>query len=158
LSFTKLKAMKKIIFTSVLSAAISLSLVCCAGKKEKDNKNADTPAATTPDAGKEASADKKGMTVAEVTAMLEKDEANIGKEVTVSACSWGSNERTDDKIQLNLGDKKLEGLKPANFSCLFSKEQTAAIKAIAKDAMVTVRGKIAKGYGGVELNDCKLVQ
>lgn len=150
--------MKKIVFASVLTAAISLSLISCGDKKEKGDKTADTPAATTPDAGKETPADKKGMSVAEVTALLNKDEANIGKEVTVSAYSWSSNERTDDKIQLNLGDKKLEGMQAANFSCLFSKDQSATIKAIAKDAMVTVTGKIAKGYSGVELNDCKLVQ
>ena len=155
--------MKKIVLSSVLTAAISLSLLSCGDKKQKDNKTADTPAsttpaATTPDAGKEADADKKGMTVAEITALLNKDEANIGKEVTVSAYSWSNNERTDNKIQLNLGDKKLEGMKAANFSCLFAKDQSATIKAIPKDAMVTVTGKIAKGYSGVELTDCKLIQ
>jgi hypothetical protein len=64
----------------------------------------------------------------------------------------------DDKIQLNLGDQKLEGMQSASFACMFGKDQSAAIKAIAKDALVTVTGKISKGAGGVELNDCKLVQ
>ncbi len=147
---------------ALLAATLCLAMTSCGSKKEKDDK---TVVADPPKDGDNGSkpadappADKKGMSVAEARDFLEADEANSGKEVTVSAYSWGSNERTDNKIQLNLGDQKLEGMQAANFSCMFPKEQTDAIKAIAKDAMVTVTGKISKGAGGIELNDCKLVQ
>lgn len=147
---------------ALLAATLCLAMTSCGSKKEKDDK---TVVADPPKDGDNGSkpadappADKKGMSVAEARDFLEADEANSGKEVTISAYSWGSNERTDNKIQLNLGDQKLEGMQVANFSCMFPKEQTDAIKAIAKDAMVTVTGKISKGAGGIELNDCKLVQ
>lgn len=87
---------------------------------------------------------------------LDENEANSGKEVTVSAYSWGSNDMMGGMVSLNLGDKKLEGFQQTTFSCKFEKEKAAAVKAIAKDAMVTVTGKIAKGSGGVELTDCTL--
>jgi hypothetical protein len=148
--------MKKTIFAAAVCAAISLSIISCGSKKEKDDQPAGTPGTTS--ATTDAPSEKKGMSVAEAKDFLEADEANKGKEVTVSAYSWGSNERMDNKIQLNLGDKKLEGMASASFSCMFGKDQAAAIKAIAKDAMVTVTGKISKGAGGIELNDCKIVQ
>jgi hypothetical protein len=148
--------MNKKVFAALLSAAISISLISCGSKKEKETATTDVPGNTSNTA--DAPADKKGMSVAEAKDFLNADETNKGKEVTVSAYSWGSNGRMDDKIQLNLGDKKLEGAQSASFSCLFGKEQSAAIKAIAKDVMVTVTGKISKGSGGVELNDCKIVQ
>lgn len=59
---------------------------------------------------------------------------------------------------MNPGDKKLDGVQSASFSCLFGKEQSATIKALAKDTMATVTGKISKGSGVVELNDCKIVK
>jgi hypothetical protein len=149
--------MKKSVCTSVLGLLFLFSVISCGSKKAADDKSASTPDAATP-ASTDAPADKKGMSVSEAVAFLNADEANSGKEVTVSAYSWGHNERMDEKIQLNLGDKKLEGLQAANFACLFGKDQSAAIKAIAKDAMVTVTGKISKGAGAVELNECKIVQ
>lgn len=100
----------------------------------------------------------KSMTVAEATAFLEANEANSGKEVTVTAISWGNNARMGGEVQINLGDKKLEGMASASFSCIFEKDQAAAIQAIAKDATVTISGKIAKGAGGIELTACKLLQ
>lgn len=131
-------------------------LVSCSNKK-KDGKSGpgDTAAVAAPAT---PSAGKKGMTVAEAREFLDADAANSGKEVTVTAYSWGSNERMDDKIQLNLGDKKLEGMAVVNFYCLFSKDQAAAVKAAAKDALVTVSGKIAAGEGGVQLTGCQFVQ
>jgi hypothetical protein len=149
--------MKKTVLIAVWCSALLLAVTSCGSKKDKDNKLADTPAATT-GTTTESSSGKKGMTVSEAKDFLDADEANKGKEVTVTAYSWGSNERMDDKIQLNLGDQKLEGMQSASFACMFGKDQSAAIKAIAKDALVTVTGKISKGAGGVELNDCKLVQ
>lgn len=147
---------------ALLAATLCLAMTSCGSKKEKDDKTVVADPPKDGDNGAKPAdappADKKGMSVAEAKDFLEADEANSGKEVTVSAYSWGSNERTDNKIQLNLGDQKLEGMQAANFSCMFPKEQTDAIKAIAKDAMVTVTGKISKGAGGIELNDCKLVQ
>lgn len=153
--------MKKIMLPVLAIATLSLTFTACGSKKEKDDKTitadppkpGDTDSKTTDSPG-----EKKGMTVAEAKDFLDADEANKGKEVTVSAYSWSNNERMGGEIQLNLGDKKLEGMKQATFSCIFGKDQAAAIKAIAKDAMVTVTGKISKGAGGVELNDCKLVQ
>lgn len=146
--------MKKNLLNNLLLAVLISTVTACGGKDKKET--ADAPAtstSSTPDAPA-----KTGMSVADATAFLDGDEANSGKEVTVSAYSWGSNERMDEKIQLNLGDKKLEGMQSASFSCMFPKDQAAAIKAIAKDAMVTVTGKISRGAGGVELNECKLVQ
>lgn len=153
--------MKKIILPLFLFAGLSAATIACGGKKEKDDKTivADPPKTDVTDSKTtDSPGEKKGMSVAEAKDFLDADEGNKGKEVTVSAYSWGSNERMDDKIQLNLGDKKLEGMQSASFSCMFGKDQAAAIKAIAKDAMVTVMGKISKGAGGVELKDCKLVQ
>lgn len=98
------------------------------------------------------------MTIADAKDFLNASDANAGKEITVSAYSWGSNERTDGKIQLNLGDAKLEGMQSASFSCMFGKDQADIIKAIAKNALVTVTGKIGSGAGGTELTDCKIIQ
>jgi hypothetical protein len=60
------------------------------------------------------------------------------------------------EVQINPGDKKLEGFRQAAIACIFGKEDAAAIKAIAKDAQVTITGNIANGSGGVVLNGCKL--
>lgn len=153
--------MKRIMFPALLVATLCLAITGCCSKKEKDDKTVVADPPKDGDNGTkpaDAPAGKKGMSVSEAKDFLDADEANSGKEVTVSAYSWGYNERTDNKIQLNLGDQKLEGMQSASFSCMFPKEQADAIKAIAKDAMVTVTGKISKGAGGTELNDCKLVQ
>ena len=109
------------------------------------------------ESGSNTEAEKKGMTIKEAKAFLDADNTNKGKEVTVAAYSWGNNNRMDGEVQLNLGDKKLEGAQQANFSCIFKKEDAAAIKTVTKDAMVTVTGKIAKGSGGIELTDCKIL-
>lgn len=143
-------------FAALIAAAISFTIISCGSKKEKDNNTTDKQ--ESPADNPTPPADKKGMSVSEAVEFLDAAEANSGKEVTVSAYSWGSNERMDGNIQLNLGDQKLEGMQSASFSCLFGKEQSADVKAIAKDAMVTVTGKIAKGAGGVQLTDCKLVR
>lgn len=37
-----------------------------------------------------------------------------------------------------------------------NKDEADALKAIAKNAMVTITGKIAKESGGIELTDCKI--
>lgn len=110
------------------------------------------------ESGSITNAEKKGLTVKEAKAFLDADETNKGKEVTVTAYSWGTNNRMGGEVQLNLGDKKLEGAQQANFSCIFKKEEAAAVKAIAKDALVTITGKIAKGSGGIELTDCKIAE
>lgn len=151
--------MKKNFFYAAIAMLLSFSVISCDSKKSKDDKSSDTPATTSSSASTDAPpAGNKGMTVSEAKDFLDADEANSGKEVTVSAYSWGYNERMDDKVQLNLGDKKLEGMQSASFSCMFGKDKLDMLKAIAKDAMVTVTGKISKGAGGVELNDCKLAQ
>lgn len=136
--------------------AISLLLISCNGKgneQTSDNKPKEDQTVVA-DPPKEET--KEGMTIAEAKSFLEENEANSGKEVTVTAYSWGSNEMIDGMVSLNLGDKKLEGFQQTTFSCKFEKNKAAAVKAIAKDAMVTVTGKIANGSGGVELTDCKL--
>ena len=152
--------MRKTVLASACILFAAGILVSCNNKKKDSNSGpGDTPATATALAASTEPADgKKGMTVAEAKDFLDADAANSGKEVTVSAYCWGSNERTDNMIQLNLGDKKLEGMQSASFYCLFPKAETDAIKAIAKDAMVTVSGKIASGSGGVELTECKLIQ
>jgi len=96
------------------------------------------------------------LTVAAARKFLEADTANKGKEVTVTAYSWGSQNRMGGTIGLNLGDKKLEGFQQASFTCIFPADQEAKIKAIAKDAQVTVTGTISKGDGGIQLDNCKL--
>jgi hypothetical protein len=110
------------------------------------------------ESGSIAKVETKGMTTKEAKAFLDADVANKGKEVTVAAYSWGTNNRMGGEVQLNLGDKKREGAQQADFSCIFKKEEAAAVKAIAKDAMVTITGKIVKGSGGIELTDCKIVE
>ena len=110
------------------------------------------------ESGSSTEAEKKGMTIKEAKAFLAADDANKGKEVTVAAYSWGTNNRMGGEVQLNLGDGKLKGAQQANFSCIFKKEEAASIKAVAKDAMVTVTGKIIKGSDGIELTDCKIVE
>ncbi len=147
--------MIKTISTCCSILLLALTIASCGGKdKKEETKPAAPDAATAP--AEPAAENKKGMSVAEAKDFLDADDANSGKEVTVSAYSWGSNERMDGKIQLNLGDEKLEGMQSASFACMFGKDEASAVKAIAKDALVTVTGKINKGAGGVELNDCKL--
>ncbi|HUM53483.1 MAG TPA: hypothetical protein PK431_16815 [Chitinophagales bacterium] len=104
------------------------------------------------------SSEKNAMTVIEAKSFLDADEANNGKDVTVTAYSWGYNNRVGGEIQLNLGDEILKGDQQANFSCIFKKEDADKIKAIEKDAKVTVSGKISKGDGGIELNNCRIIQ
>ena len=149
LPVSKLFCVKKNLYPFIYTLCISVAIWSCGSGN--DTKNND---------GKESGKDvsRKGMTVAEATAFLEADVANSGKEITVSAISWGSNNRIGGQVQLNLGDKKLEGMASASFSCIFEKDQAAAIQAIAKDATVTISGKIAKGAGGIELTECKLLQ
>ena len=151
--------MRNRFFPAVCLAMSMVALLSCKDSTNKTDKNAGSKEKTeTAPASDNAGTSKKGMTVAEAKDFLDAAETNSGKEVTVTAYSWGSNERTDNKIQLNLGDMKLEGMQAATFSCMFSMDEAATIKAVAKDAQVTVTGKISKGAGGTELNDCKLVQ
>jgi hypothetical protein len=149
--------MKKIMFTSVFVLATGLLLQSCGSDASKEEKSGE-PAK---DAGTTSSAstgsNSNGMTVAAAKSFLEADEANKGKEVTVTAYSWGSNNRMGGELGLNLGDKKLEGMQQAGFTCIFTKDQAAEAKAVAKDALVTVSGKIAKGAGGIELTECKII-
>ena len=136
--------------------AISLLVLSCneKGKNQTTDTKNDKDQTIVADPPKEES--KEGMTIADAKKFLDENEANSGKEVTVSAYSWGSNDMMGGMVSLNLGDKKLEGFQQSTFSCKFEKDKAAAVKAIAKDAMVTVTGKIAKGSGGVELTDCTL--
>lgn len=154
--------MKRNAISLCIAACISIGMIACGGKSDKDKKadNPDTATTSTPPAEptNEPAGEKKGMTVAEAKDFLDADAANSGKEVTVSAYNWGMNERMDEKVQLNLGDEKAEGMVSASFSCMFPKSQAGILKAIEKNAMVTITGKISKGAGGVELNDCKIVQ
>ncbi|MBL7749019.1 MAG: hypothetical protein JNM19_16385, partial [Chitinophagaceae bacterium] len=108
--------MKRILVTVVAVAALSITFTACGGKKEKDDKTitadppkpGDTDSKTTDSPG-----EKKGMTVADAKDFLDADEANKGKEVTVAAYNWSVNERMGGEVQLNLGDKKLEGMQQA---------------------------------------------
>lgn len=150
--------MKKTAFKSFLIVWAAAVLQSCGGGDAGKKDGAEEPKQETTSTTKEdASSEKKGMSIAEAKAFLEADPANKGKEVTVSGYSWGSNDRMGGEVQLNLGDKKLEGMQQASFSCIFTKEQATAAKALAKDALVTVSGKIAKGAGGVEMTDCKIM-
>lgn len=152
--------MKKFFKTSVVFSMMAFILAGCSNsseKKEAENTSKEQAPAPADTKGNTDPA-KKGITLAEANDFLEANEANSGKEVTVSAFSWGSNERMDGKVQLNLGDKKLEGMEAAAFSCMFPKEQTETLKAIGKNTIVTVTGKISKGAGGTELNDCRILQ
>lgn len=101
---------------------------------------------------------KAGMTIADAKKFLEASEDNSGKEVTVSGYIWSINERTDGLVQLNMGDKKMEGMQAASFYCLFYESMAPKLKALGKDAVVTVTGLIGNGTGGVELSDCKLAE
>lgn len=134
------------------------TIASCGGDPKKEGEKQQTADTGTTSPAKSITESKKGMTVSEAKDFLDADEANAGKEITVSAYGWGSNERTDGKIQLNLGDEKMDGMQSASFSCMFDKSQTDAVKAVAKNAMVTVTGKIGKGAGGVELTECKFAE
>jgi hypothetical protein len=135
--------------------------VLCLGTASCGNSGEDKE--TTSESSKEnpktdSKSSSAGLSVAAAKEFLSADAANSGKEVTVTAFSWGSQNRMGGEIGLNLGDKKLEGFQQATFTCIFSKEQEAEIKAIAKDATVTVSGKISKGSGGIQLNECRLIK
>jgi hypothetical protein len=136
--------------------ALSILVLSCneKGKEQSTGNKSKEDQTVVADPPKEET--KEGMTIAAAKSFLEENEANSGKEVTVSAYNWGSNDMMGGMVSLNLGDKKLEGFQQSAFSCKFEKDKAAAVKAIAKDVIVTVTGKIAKGSGGVELTDCTL--
>lgn len=138
--------------TAILMGAV---LTACGGKDKKTSATGDENKTITADPPRPA---EEGMSIADAKAFLDENESNAGKEVTVTAFSWGYNEMMGGMLSLNLGDKKLEGFQQATFSCKFDQSQAEAVKAIAKDAKVTVTGKIGKGSGGVELTDCKLIR
>lgn len=136
----------------------SLFLVSCKEKEKNqttDSKN-DKEQTIVADPPKEES--KEGMTIADAKKFLKENEANAGKEVTVTGYVWSVNNRTDGLVQLNIGDKKLEGMQAASFYCLFYESMAPKLKALGKDAVVTVTGLIGDGTGGVELSDCKLAE
>lgn len=137
----------------LLLTVLSVVTACNNSKKEARSSEENKSITADPPAAAEA-----GMTIADANKFLDENEANTGKEITVTAYSWGYNEMMGGMISLNLGDKKLEGMKPSTFSCKFVKADADAVKAIAKDSKVTVSGKIGKGSGGTELTDCKLLQ
>lgn len=139
--------MKKSIQIVIISLSIILLHSCNKGNKSEPTESIETNVS-----------ENKAMTVNEAKNFLDADAANDGKEVTVTGFSWGSVSRVSGEVLLNLGDEKLEGFKQASFSCVFKKEEADVVKAIETDAMVTVTGKITKGEGGVELNDCKIIQ
>ena len=149
--------MKKMKYLSGCILAAGLLLQSCGGNTQNNGNTVEPQKEAASTTTASTSADVNGMTVAAAKNFLEADAANKGKEVTVSAYSWGSNDRMGGEVGLNLGDKKLEGMQQASFTCIFSKDQAAAAKAVAKDARVTISGKIAKGAGGVELTDCKII-
>lgn len=143
--------MRKIYVQLFLVFICSLGATSCGNST--DNK-VNTGAST--DVPSKAPSGETALSVAGARDFLNADTANKGKEVTVTAYSWGTQNRMGGVVALMLGDKKLEGFQQATFVCIFPKEQEAKVKAIAKDTKVTVTGKIFKGSGGTELKDCML--
>ena len=147
--------MHRTLRTLCAAIAMAVALTACGGKDKTSSSGTKDNSTVTADPPKSAD---EGMSVADAKAFLNENETNSGKEVTVTAYSWGYNEMMGGLLSLNLGDQKLEGFQQATFSCQFDQSQAGAVKAIAKDAKVTVTGKIGKGSGGVELTNCKLIR
>lgn len=135
---------------------VTLLSGCGNAEKKETPKNGEETKEVVADPPKEEN--RKGMTIAEAKKFLEASEDNRGKEVTVTGYIWSINDRTDGLVQLNMGDNKLEGMQAASFYCLFYESMAPKLKALGKDALVTVTGLIADGTGGVELSDCKLAE
>jgi len=96
------------------------------------------------------------LTCSELKANVENYE---GKEVTLTAISWGSLGKMDGGVSLNLGDEKLEGMKVAPVVAEFGEDEAEAAKAIERDATVTIKATVAgKDYGSVKLENPSIVK
>lgn len=136
---------------------VFFTLLCgCGNPDKKENAKSGDEKTIIADPPRDDS--KKRMTIAEAKNFLEASEENSGKEVTVTGYIWSINDRTDGLVQLNMGDAKPEGMQAASFYCLFYASMAPKLKALGKDAVLTVTGLIANGSGGVELSDCKLAE
>ncbi len=91
--------------------------------------------------------------------LKEKVDEYEGKEVTLTAISWGSLGKMDGGVSMNLGDEKLEGMKVAPVVAEFGEDQAEAAKAIEKDATVTIKATVGgKAYGSVKLENPSIVK
>jgi len=96
------------------------------------------------------------MTCAELEAQASDLE---GKEITIKAICWGSSNKLDGDVSVNLGDNKLEGMQQAHVVANFSADNAEVAKAIEKDAEVTIKATVGKvDYGAVQLNNPEIVK
>ncbi|MFK7786672.1 MAG: hypothetical protein AB8B56_16255 [Crocinitomicaceae bacterium] len=91
--------------------------------------------------------------------LKEKVDEYEGKEVTLTAVSWGNLGTMDGGVSMNLGDEKLEGMKVAPVVAEFGENQAEAANAIKRDATVTIKATVGgEAYGSVKLENPSIVK
>ncbi len=91
--------------------------------------------------------------------LLSKVDSLEGKQVTISALSWGNSNVMGGGLKLNLGDTKLEGLSQASVVANFDAENIAEAEGIEKNSEVTIEATVGGvEYGSVQLNDPKIIK
>ncbi len=104
----------------------------------------------------ETEATSDNMTCAD---LLNRVDDLMGKEVTVTATSWGTSNTMSGEVNLNLGDGKLEGMRQAPVVAKFAAEDAEAAKAIEKDQEVTIKATLSDyNYGAIELTNPTVVK
>ncbi len=114
--------------------------------------------AETTEAGKldEGKTESANMTCADLESKVDEFK---GKEVTITAISWGNSETVSGDVKMNLGDAKLEGMQQAHVVANFGADNAAAAKSVKADASVTIKATVGGSeYGAVQLNNPEIIK
>ena len=133
----------------ILSIAIIPIALSCGGSKEPGNE-------TNQPTDREDSG-PKNLTVQEAADSLSASDESKGKEVTISAYNWEVSETTTGTVRLNLGDTKAEGMVTSTFYAEFPESKKEELSKIAKNAKVTVKGKLNSDAYSKFITECEIV-
>lgn len=132
----------------ILVLAIGAVAISC-GSKESTKEESQTT--------EQVDSGSKNLTVQQATDSLSASDESKGKEVTICAFNWEVNETTNGTVRLNLGDTKAEGMVTSTFYAEFPEAKKEELKKIAKNAKVTVKGKLASDAYSKFINNCEVL-
>ena len=147
---------------TVSCAALSVTVMACDDSKSESADPAEKVASASGAAEKSEPKTAEPPTAAaggELShdEVLKQGSSLEGKEVTVKAISWGTVGISGGGKRLNLGPKKLEGLRQAHLVADFAKGD-ASVDAVKKDAEVKLKCTVGKkAYGARNLDGCKIL-
>ncbi len=160
--------MKKTILQAISPVLLSLLVISCnsSGSKEDLQKDLQQNAQNAlkneskkePETNSSSAGQQNVMSVADAKKFIAAEDANKGKEITVSAYPRGTTKAVNGEFMLYVSDKSGTGLPEENFACKFKEEMKEQVKTHKAGELVKVSGYIAYNNGMVILKNAKLVE